>query len=221
MATAIDICNMALSHLGQDSQVVNIDPPDPDPMSRRCAIFYPQARDEALQSANWSFNTRRAPLAEFSDVPLFGWRRAYALPAECLHVAGVFPPDAFSDLSPVYRTDPYGSQWPLFAGYTPQPYVVEERDGSPVLYTDQENAVVLYRAKITDATRFTPLFSTAVSYRLAAFLAGPIIRGSEGANAAKEYLSIYAEFLSRASIVDANQSNREMLVIPSHLRARA
>lgn len=220
MATSIDICNMALSHLGQDSQVVNIEPPDPDPMSRRCAIFYPQARDEALQAANWSFNTRRAALAELAAPPLFGWLHAYALPAECLHVAGVFPADAFADLTPVYQPDPYGTQWPLLAGYTPQPYLIEERDGSPVLYTNQENAVALYRARVTDATRFSPLFSTAVSYRLASFLAGPIIRGSEGARAAREYLAIYGEFLARASVSDANQSNREMKVIPAQLRAR-
>ena len=85
MATEIDICNMALTHLGQ-KPVSNILNPVSYP-EQLCALWYPQVRDSLLEWADWSFATKRATLtAHLSPVPIWGFANAFHLPADCLRV---------------------------------------------------------------------------------------------------------------------------------------
>ena len=63
MASEVEICNLALSHLGDTATVASSDPPEGSAQAEHCARFYPIARDALLEMQNWKFATRRATLA--------------------------------------------------------------------------------------------------------------------------------------------------------------
>lgn len=69
--TEVDLCNLALSHLGDTATVTSISPPDGSPQSIHCARFYPIARDALQEMHTWGFSTRKGamPLLAQADVP--------------------------------------------------------------------------------------------------------------------------------------------------------
>lgn len=211
MASEVDICNMALGHLGDTATVSSINPPEGSAQAEHCARFYPIARDALLEMASWNFAMRRVKLAQLGQTwP--EWKYAYALPGDVLNVLGVLPEDASDDYSTRFvPTDtPYWSHnySPVIAAgrYAPQPFTIETAaDGSSVLFTNVENAVMRYSAFVRDTTQFSPLFVLTLTHYLASYLAGPIIKGAEGAAEAKRQLQLAIGFQSQAETSDANQ----------------
>jgi len=204
----LEICRLALSHLGEYSAITSIDPPDGSVQAQLCAQFYPSARDSLLEMRSWSFTSKRKQLVEVSNT-WTEWDYAYALPCDVNNVLAVLPPDASDDYSTQFA--PPNSQYytaPVVAAgnYNPQPYTIEIDDnGYRVLYTDQKDAVLRYNALITDTSQFTPLFTLALSWHLASMLAGPIIKGDVGAAEAKRCAQMMSTFLSRADQQDSSQ----------------
>ena len=70
MASEVDVCNMALAHIGAESQVASIAPPDGSVEAGYCARFYPTARRVALESEAWTFAKKRETLAAVESTPL-------------------------------------------------------------------------------------------------------------------------------------------------------
>lgn len=203
MASDVEICNMALSHLGADATVASIDPPEGSAQAEHCARFFPIARDSLLEmpDAAWRFATRRAQLAQLT-CDWEAWDYAYAIPADLLRVIAVMPSDADDDYVAVSQT---GSA-ELVTSSVPQPYTVEiNDDGALVIYTDQENAIVRYTALVSDTARFSPLFVMALSWHLAGLLAGQVIKGDAGAAEAKRCAAMMQAYLAKAAASDARQ----------------
>lgn len=65
----IDICNLALAHLGQAS--INAIS-DENERARKCKLFYDVALGETLRAHPWKFAENTAPLA-LLDVHADGW----------------------------------------------------------------------------------------------------------------------------------------------------
>ncbi len=213
MASEVDICNLALSHLGDNATVASIDPPEGSAQAEHCSRFYPIARDTLLEMHNWNFSTRRAVLAQLTN-DWEQWRYAYALPANCINPISVIPKDAYDDYATKFvptDTPYYAHNYsPVIAAgrYVPQPYTIETRpDGTHVLYANQEEAVLRYQALVSDPTEFSSLFVITLSWHLASMLAGPIIKGDAGAAEAKRCAQMMAGFLNEAKRSDANQRN--------------
>jgi hypothetical protein len=99
VSSEVDICNMALGHLGDDATVASLDPPEGSAQAEHCARFYPMARDAMLDAHKWGFATRRASLALLSETPPSPWRYAYAQPADALNLISMLAPDAADDNS--------------------------------------------------------------------------------------------------------------------------
>lgn len=217
MASAIDICNLALGHLGDTATVSSINPPEGSAQAEHCARFYPIARDSLLEMHAWNFAMRRVALARVACLwP--EWDYAYALPSDVNNILSVLPADAQDDYSTrIVPSDnhPYMFAPVVAAGqYTPQAYSVESQaNGSPILYTDQADAVLRYTSFITDTTKFSPLFVMALSWHLASMLAGPIIKGDQGAAEAKRCQQMMATYLVQAQESDANQRK----IKPEHI----
>ncbi|WP_059413445.1 hypothetical protein [Cupriavidus basilensis] len=222
MASEVDICNMALSRLGDQATVSSIDPPEGSPQAGHCAQWYPICRDLLLEMHAWSFATTRVALALLnSDWP--SWRFTYAVPADCIKPWAVLPPDALSDYAVRFPTADVGF-FPLpedrvvgaGAAYVPQDFSVESADdGTTVIYTNQENAILRYTKQVTDPTKFTPLFVDAFGWLLASYLAGPIIKGDAGAQAAQTAYQAFQGALSRATTSNANsRQNTPVQVVP-------
>jgi hypothetical protein len=167
----------------------------------------------------WNFASRRALLAQVS-MPYSMWKYAYACPGDMMVAVSVLPHDAENDYAakfvPSDTPDFLHNYAPLVAAgrYVPQPYSIEtDTSGNKVLYTDQENALLRYQALINDPTKFDPLFVMALSHHLAAMLAGPVIKGDQGAAEGKRQAQMMMAYLQQARMSDANQRN----IKPEHI----
>lgn len=194
MSSEVDICNLALGHLGDKATVASLDPPEGSAQAEHCARFYPMARDALLELHTWRFATRRATLAELTNAwPQ--WDYAYAKPNNCLRVISIIPPDATDDQ--------------IESGAdVEQAYTCELNDDlAEVILTDQEDAVVRFIVRVTDTTRFSPLFVMTLSWQLASMLAGPVIKGDAGAAESKRCAQMAQWWLAKATQSDASQQN--------------
>jgi hypothetical protein len=211
MASEVDICNLALGHLGDNATVSSISPPEGSAQSEHCARFYPIARDALLELHNWNFSMRRVNLAEIEN-PWPEWKHAYVLPGDSINIIAVMPPEANDDYAsrfvPTDTPDFAHNYSPVIAAgrYSPQPFSVEiSTDGNHVLYTNQEKAMLRYTCYVTDTTSFSPLFVMSLSWQLASMLAGPVLKGDAGSAEAKRCTQMAMGYLSQAKVSDANQ----------------
>jgi hypothetical protein len=213
MASVSDICNMALSHIGSDTAVTSITPPDGSVEAGHCARFYPIARKEALEAHSWAFAKKRVALSPVTNES-GTWGYAYAMPADCVTALRVLQASVVRAWSaPSVMT---ADQYQLF---TERGSAEFEREGS-VLYTHEPDAVLLYVRDVTDTTKFSTKFVVYLSYLLASYLAGPVIKGSEGATTAGRLRQISAVTLGEAAVADANGSSESADHLPDHIRGR-
>ena len=192
MASDVDVCNLALSRLGDAATVASIDPPEGSVQAEHCALFYPMVRDTLLEMHDWGFATKRVLLAELAN-PITQWAYCYAAPSDLIKAIAVLDSTGTSDTSDgVPAAGSWGDASAMLLGsYTPQPYVREASDsGAGVIYTDQEAALLRYVARVTDPAKFPPAFVDLFACALAAVLAGPIIKGQAGDAAAARWTMV-------------------------------
>ena len=183
MANTVEICNLSLSHIGSSATVTSISPPDGSVEAGYCARFFALARQVLLTSFEWQFATKRVTLATVTN-PSDIYAYAYAIPSDCLKPLRLFKAGGLTE------TD--GADFEMENG---------------VILCSEEGAVLKYTFDQTDTTRWTPEFVSAMSWVLASYLAGPIIKGSEGANASTKLLE-RARMEGRAGASsDANRSS--------------
>ena len=204
MATEVDICNLALAHLGDDATIATIKPPEGSAQAEKAARFYPIARDSLLEMHTWNFASKRGALA-LTTVTLDQWEYAYQAPADLMTPVAIISPSAQNDYAtrmsagdtPCVITSNYAPT--IVAGqYSPQQFAVE----GAYIYTNQENAVLRYQAYVTDPTLFSPLFINTLSWHLASMLARPVIKGDQGAAEAKRCTQTMVQYLSTAKQSD-------------------
>lgn len=213
MSSAVDICNLALGHLGDNATVSSIDPPEGSAQAEHCKRFYPIALNSLLEMHYWNFSMKRVTLPQVQNTwP--EWQYAYAIPGDCLNAISVLPPDAADDYSTKFSptdTPAFAHNYsPMIAAgrYVPQPYTIELNEANQqVILTNQANAVLRYTKYVTDTTTFSPLFVMTLSWHLASMLAGPIIKGDQGAAEAKRCSSMMAAWMAQAETSDAVQRN--------------
>ena len=209
MSTPVDICNLALARLGDEANVQSISPPDGSTQAALCAQFYPIARDTLLSMRQWTFATVRAQLALLvGDTYHSPWAYAYALPNQCLSVLKVLAAGAEHDVE-------------VGGGATLQPFRVEAlADGQVAVLTNTPDAVAVYTRRVEDAGKFPPLFVDALSWLLASYLAGAIIKGDAGRTASRATTEAFQQVLGTASMRDAAQQYVPANVSASWISAR-
>lgn len=211
MSSEVDLCNLALSHLGDAAEVTAISPPDGSIQSAHCGRFYPFARGVMLEAYPWSFAVKRVAVAAVTNPFDEDWSYAYALPSTCLR-----PLSALSPGTPerYLSTD---------ADVGSFPYLIEADDaGTAIMYTNVETAYLRYIDMITDPTKYTPGFTMALSRLLASYLAGPILKGKEGRAEAANQMKLFLLEFGKAAAADANRSRRNAYEtrVPPHVAAR-
>lgn len=165
MASVIDICNLALSHLGEIPNLSSIDPPEGSAHAEKCARFYPIARDVALEMRNWSFALKRVKLATLPNDNT-RWTFRYRRPSDCLRPIAIPQPD-------LGYAGVFSVQGDVLARQMNSADFTTEQDS---IYTDAPEAELQYLFRVTDTTKFPPLFTSAVAWLLASYLAGAITR---------------------------------------------
>lgn len=196
MASAVNICNLALSILGDRANVSSIDPPEGSAQAEHCARFYPLARDTILSMHAWSFATKRAILSSITTAypPPQTWEYTYGVPSDMLKMLGVYRADATYDEDKVQIE-----------------YEVSGQNNTRVLYANIDDPVIRYVANVTDPTFFSPLLVNAIAYTLASHLAGPIVKGTESIRLSESHRQTGMLFAQKAFAEDANQTNRSFV----------
>jgi hypothetical protein len=98
------------------------------------------------------------------------------------------------------------------------------QDGTPVIFTNTEDAKARYTVSVSDTTKFKPLFITALARYLSSMLAGPLLKGETGikvgAAHAKTFFQVELPF---ATSMDQKGQKKNVYknFIPDSLAARA
>lgn len=206
MASVVDICNLALSHLGDRATLSSIDPPEGSAQADHCAQWWPIARDEALAAYDWRFASHTTSPAQLDEAQQTNpaWLYAYALPADFLVAREMIFEEGSIFLEPGV---------PEFDGGTID-------DGTRVFFTNLEDLAMRYTRKVTNPTQYTPGFVTAISYLLASYLAGPVIKGRSAVQTAAAMRAAWERLAGKASLTDANQQHSRRSFKPAGLKAR-
>lgn len=221
MASEVDICNLALAHLGDEAGISAISPPDGSAQADHCKRFYPMARDALLEMHSWGFALGRKALALISETGQpYGWTYSYARP-DCLRLIAVYPTDTVTAAGQGYIFDK-----DEFVSRVKQHPFVEETDASDVrvIYSNISEASALFVKRVTDTTRFSPLFTIALARLLAAYLAGAVIKGDAGMKVSRAHMEMFERVEGpRAKAFDAMSGKDTSYndFVPSGLAARA
>lgn len=198
MASRVDIWNLALSHIGHRATIA--DPDEATAEANHCRRFYPISLRVTLEHFLWSFATRRTPLAQVTNA-VEHWMFAYAMPTGVIKARAVLLPESTDDSKE-------------------QDFAVESADdGSIIIRTNVEDAVLKYTALVEDTNKFSPMFVLALSYDLASLLAGPIPKDPKVKKAMMD-AAMYWGSMAEAADANASQSSSYGSQIPSHLSVR-
>lgn len=201
MASEVDICNLALAHIGDKATVSAIAPPDGSIQADHCKRFYPIARDALLEMHAWGFATKRRSLSLLSDPPT-SWEYRYMYPTDCLKPWAVLPYQATDDQNSV-------------------DFIVETAsDGTKTILTNEESATLRYTFKITDTTKFSLTFTSVLARLLASYLAGPVLKGKTGREESKNQFNIFTAELILAGGHDANSQKLHPAHTPKWISKR-
>lgn len=203
MADAVSICNLALVHIGEQGTIISLDPPEGSEEAGACAAFYSTAVSTLLDAHDWNFATRRVLLSEYADADLHGWQHAFAVPSDCIRITNIRPQC-------------------LQRFFVPPDvdFEVIARGTGRVLLTDSAKPVMTYISSETSTGAYSPPFVEALSWYLAAQLAGERVKGKEGAQFAQMCLQRYQMALGAAKQSDARQFRSGTCYLPSWIRVR-
>ncbi|MDB4871971.1 MAG: hypothetical protein JWL97_2975 [Gemmatimonadales bacterium] len=187
MTAKVDICNLALSHLANSSEIADLDA-EQSKEAQACRRFFDEIRDEVLRDFPWPFAMTQGALALVASNPTIEWGYSYRLPAGCLNFRRI--------LSGV-RNDSRKSRIV---------YRLGQDAAGDLIFTDQPSAQAEWTAQITNTERFRPDFVLALSYLLA-FRIGPRVAGDKVKVVADAQQNYYLQ-ISKAK---ANALNEEQL----------
>jgi hypothetical protein len=193
--TDVDLANLALAHLGDDATVSALDPPEGSAQAEHCARFLPIARSTLLEMFPWKFAVRRVSPALRDDQSSTAWSYVYQEPSGLLRVLAVLPEG--------YTRDSDGSA----VEYDTE----SDEDGNGLILTNVANATIRGIFNVTNPARFTPLFTEALGWLLASYVAGPLIKGETGATEGTRCWQAFLGMYARATGSSANQAHKTLL----------
>jgi len=175
------ICNAALAKIGAKRINDYADDTESGTEARYCRTHYEMTRDALLRSHWWRFASGRAVLSRNTTSPTFEWTYQFHLPNDFLRMKSIYE-NRIND----ENLDSY----------------VLEGDQ---LLTEESSMSIRYIKRITDVSKFDPLFVDALVLLLAIKLAGPLSGGN-----AKLIQLLQMELdntLSTARLVNAVETN--------------
>ncbi|MBY3055038.1 hypothetical protein HF263_02955 [Rhizobium leguminosarum] len=202
MASVVSICNLALSNLGKENIATLT---EATAQATACNQFYEITRDTLLQSFHWSFAGKTASLAQVTNDKPGQWAYAYSKPSDCLDIRRVRRQYS-GDASSLPDLDTASDELDL-------PYDIE----GETIYTTTETAMLRYTMRLTDPTKFSPLFVVALSWHLSVWLAMPMTRDPK---IRRDAFQIAQQMQGEAAERDANQTRATSEFTSSFLEAR-
>jgi hypothetical protein len=149
--SAVKICNMALSHIGNSTGIESLTEESSE--AKTCNLWYDWTRVQVLESHNWNFAKKRLTVPLLETNPNTEWLYRYEYPSDCIKVRLI--------------ENPAGPNEDAL------PFIVENTSDSLNLsvLTDQEDAALIYTFDLANTNLFSSLFIDALSRRLSAAIA--------------------------------------------------
>lgn len=152
MASKTQIVNVALMRIGVSKSVGNVET-DSSREALSARLLFDDDRDFVLRDFPWPFATAYATLGlvggSSSDHVNLDWTFSYRYPSDCMFVRRILTPSGRSETSP-----------PAFR-------IGRDSQGK-LIYTNEEDAQIEYTASITEPEEFDAMFSSMLSWKLAA-----------------------------------------------------
>ena len=186
MASQVEICNIALNHLGTKT-IASIN--ENTEQAVRCNLVWNSIRDTVLRDHPWGFARTVETLSLLSDESIPGWDYLYAYPTNCIKIRKIYAdPNDYNPLPTEYREfkSPDTNQKSLATNITP--------------------AYCEYTYKVTDTTQYDSKFVEAFGYRLAAELAKVLTANFD---LSVKMLQIYSATISDAKRLDQEEEHIE------------
>jgi len=197
-SSQIEICNMALSHLGVSTYIAQMNERSKE--ANVCRLFFDAVRDTALEAFDWSFARRYVNLA-LSNEQAPNWQYAYAYPSDCVKPRRIVIPG---------RRNPRADQR--------IPFEVATIDGKRFILTDVEDAQLAYTMRVTDPNLFSASFVDVMSALLASRIAMPL---SVSTTIARQAAQVAADALDNAVASDAGTGQEDPPQESEFISARA
>ena len=148
MASQPEICNLALTKIGEDKRITTID--DDTKPARVLKAVYDMTRDALLRGHRWHFAMTRATMASLVDAPIWGYDTQFQLPSDFLRLDFVGDFYVGADLSE-------------FRGSEPAIYAIEEGK----LLCDLDDPLnIRYVARLENTGLYDPLFNEMFACKL-------------------------------------------------------
>lgn len=185
MSSEVEICNLALSHLGSYTITALT---DASQEARKCKLYYPIARDFVLRDFPWNFAERRIYLALLSGVDPVGYEYAYQYPVGCLKAREIYNE---------------------IIGGEPVDFTINavEDLSDKMLLTNEANALLIYTAGITDPNVFDIAFINALSFKLASDLAQSLTKKTKLQDTMMKAYGYYMSLAKTANASEAKETN--------------
>lgn len=195
MISKVDICNLALAHIGQ--RTINA-LTESSNEARKCNLFFDHARRATLQAIPWNFATRVQALALIANAESDEWEYVYARPSNCLMLRRVYCEGTVDNVIPdEYEEFSYNSQ--------------------NAIGCDVEDAYAKFTRDVTDPNDFSIAYVDALAYKLAAYLAKPLTGDFKITDAMDKF---YQRQLSDAARLNAISSHMRPKEYSSYIDAR-
>lgn len=157
ISSSVGICNLALDRC-KEKNITSLD--ENSKSAEKCSVWYDIVRKSLLTNLNASFAIKRATLAEYADyTQIYGYEKAYILPADCLQVLNVGNP------------------------LENRLYQIE---GKYFYCSDMERVDIRYIADIEDVASFDADFIELFALTLASKICEPLTHDTEQANYLKK-----------------------------------
>jgi hypothetical protein len=153
-ATHVAICNQALARLGHKTMITSLTEATDE--ARLCALFFEEAVAVLLRDFPWPFARKRATLSLVTASAVTNWTYAYAVPTDMAAALELVNP-----LGRVVRSD---QRSPFELGF-------DDTNDLVRLYTDLEDAELLYTSTNINTNLFDAQFRDALAWRMAAEIA--------------------------------------------------
>lgn len=153
MVSEVQIARLALQHLGDRYDITSLNEASPE--AEQVQLVFDNVRDMVLREHPWKFARKYAfpaPLA--GDAPP-NWDFMFAYPSDALRIIRIVNP--LGDNQPPIRFE-----------------VARNSADLRVILTNENEPTFEYTKQVTDPQQFDPQFVTALSYRIAQYIAMPI-----------------------------------------------
>lgn len=204
MATKTEIANLAIGHLGYEKEIANVESEDSQ-YAIALRRYHDLALEQTLRDYDWSFATRYADLAlveEFDeDSAVQEWIYSYRYPTDCLKIRKIYSGLRNDNLQSKVR------------------YTINGDDTGRLVYTDEQNAIIVYTKNIKTYSQFPPDFLMAFSYKWALYLPNKLL-GGDPFKLKNEIFLMYDRQLKNARMNDRSEQSYDEPVESEFIRAR-